>query len=60
MNTTIQIVRMTSFGDYAKSYQSKMSRAPNYEAWKFRMKNILMQEMFWHLVSPDPKKAFME
>jgi hypothetical protein len=51
---------MTSFGDYAKSYQSKMSRAPNYEAWKFRMKNILMQEMFWHLVSPDLKKAFME
>jgi hypothetical protein len=51
---------MISFGDYAKSYQSKMSGAPNYEAWKFKMKNILMQEMFQHLVSLDPKKVFME
>jgi hypothetical protein len=26
---------MTSFGDYAMSYQSKLSEAANFEAWKF-------------------------
>lgn len=59
-NTTVQIVRMTSFGDCGMSDQSKLSGATNYGAWKFRMKNILMREMLWHLVSPDPERAFVE
>lgn len=58
-NIIVQIVKMTSFGDCAMSYQSKLSKVANYRAWKFRMKNILMQEMFWHLISLDHERAFM-
>jgi hypothetical protein len=51
---------MTSFGDCVMSNQSKLSRAANYKAWKFKMKNILMQKMFWHLVSPDLSQPHFE
>jgi hypothetical protein len=51
---------MTSFGDCVMSNQSKLSRATNYKAWKFKMKNILMRKMFWHLVSLDLSQPHFE
>jgi len=42
----IQVIRIGNSINYAMSNQYKLSRATNYGAWKFRMKNILMQEMF--------------
>jgi hypothetical protein len=59
-NTTVQIVKMISFGDCAMSDQSKLSGVANYGAWKFKMKNILMREMLWHLVSLDLERVFVE
>jgi hypothetical protein len=41
-NTTVQIVKMISFGDCAMFDQSKLLGVANYGAWKFKMKNILM------------------
>jgi hypothetical protein len=59
-NTTVHIVRMTSFCYYAIFDHSKLLGVANYGAWKFKMKNVLMQKMLWHLVSLDPERAFME
>jgi hypothetical protein len=42
----IQVIRMGNSINYAMSNQYKLSRATDYGTWKFRMKNILMQEMF--------------
>jgi hypothetical protein len=33
----------------------KLSRATNYGAWKFRMR-----EMLWHLILPNPLRIIME
>ncbi len=42
----IQVIRMGNSINYAMSNPYKLSRAANYGAWKFKMKNILMREMF--------------
>jgi hypothetical protein len=42
----LQVIRMGNSINYAMSNQYKLSGATNYGAWKFIMKNILMQEMF--------------
>lgn len=41
-------------------YQYKLSRIANYGAWKFKMNNILIQELLWYLISLDLKRAFVE
>ncbi len=60
-NSTIQIVRVLNLGgDNMISNQYKLWGAINFGACKFRMKNILMQEMLWHLVSSNPVRRIME
>lgn len=51
---------MGSSSNYAMSNQYKLSKIANYGAWKFRMKNILMQKMFWHLILPELKRSILE
>ncbi len=51
---------MANFNNCTMFDQYKLSRVANYGAWKFKMKNILIQEMLWHLISLDLKKAFVE
>jgi hypothetical protein len=50
----------SSGGDSVISDQYKLSRATNYGAWKFKMINILMWEIFWHFVLLDPTRAVVE
>jgi hypothetical protein len=49
-----------SSGDNVISDQYKLSGVVNYGTWKFKMKNIMMWEMFWHLVLPDLARAVTE
>jgi hypothetical protein len=42
----IQVIRMGNSINYAMSNQYKLSGTTNYGAWKFKMRNILMQEIF--------------
>ncbi len=60
-NSTTQIVKMfNSGGNNMISNQCKLLGATNFGAWKFKMKNILMRKMLWHLVSPNPIRRIME
>jgi len=60
-NSTIQIVKMfNSGGNNMISNQCKLLGATSFGAWKFKMKNILMRKMLWHLVSPNPIRRIME
>ncbi len=54
-------MRMLNLGrDNMISNQYKLWGPTNFGAWKFKMKNIMMHEMLWHLVSPNPIKRIME
>ncbi len=60
-NFTIKIVKMSnSRCDNMVFDQYKLSKVANFGTWKFNMKNVLMHEMLWHLVSPDPTREIME